>query len=160
MSTAARLRRVAALGRLAVGYSRHTMSRLVRRGGWGGLAAFDALYRRDRISRLTPEERAALAGHGRCIACGLCTFAATRSGYLTAERLPLQLTRSLPEVWATRDLALDSLDWAAAQAVCPTNVPLGQIRDLLITRLEADGVLPPAPQLAPAVLPVPPARRR
>src|SRR4029077_13595683 len=81
----------------------------------------------DRITPLTPAERDQLPGHGGCIGCGLCGFAAPRGGYLRAERLPSQLTRSLPDLWTSRGLPLDGVDWPAGAAVCPTGVPLDVI---------------------------------
>src|SRR5205807_4985241 len=113
-----RLRRAAALGRLGALYGRHLArrgaERMVHRprgAGGAGLARFGALYGPDRITAVTPAEREQLPGHGRCIACGLCGFAAPRAGYLRAERLASQLTRSLPDLWITRDLRLDAVDW-------------------------------------------------
>jgi hypothetical protein len=154
-----RLRHAAALGRLGALYGRH----LARRGtawmvhrpgrsGGAGLARFEALYGPDRITAVTPAEREQLPEHGRCVACGLCGFAAPRAGYLRAERLPSQLTRSLPDLWITRDLALDAVDWRSAAAVCPAGVPLEGMRGFVRDRLERDGVEPPAPR-RPAALP-------
>jgi hypothetical protein len=164
----AALRRAAALGRLAALYGRH----LARRGAGSlarrravtpagpGLAAFDALYRPDRITALSHADRDRLAGQGWCVACGLCDFAAARAGYLRADRLPSQLTRSLPDLWVTRDLALDGVDWAAAAAVCPTGVPLQAMPGFVRDRLARDGVEPPAPRRpAPPPAAVPPRRR-
>lgn len=153
------LRRAAALARLGALYGRH----LARRGAGivarrpvgpaaGGLARFEELYGPDRITAITPAERDHLAAHGRCVGCGLCGFAAPRAGYLRAERLPSQLTRTLPDLWITRDLALDAVDWGRAGAVCPLGVPLEEIRGFVRERLERDGVEPPAPR-RPAPLP-------
>jgi hypothetical protein len=153
-----RLRRAAALGRLGALYGRHLArrgaERMVHPGGAGGagLARFDALYGPDRITAVTPGEREQLPGHGRCVACGLCGFAAPRAGYLRAERLASQLTRSLPDLWITRDLPLDAVDWRSAAAVCPAGVPLEGMRGFVRDRLERDGVEPPAPR-RPAPLP-------
>jgi hypothetical protein len=163
----AALRRAAALGRLAAVYGRHLARRgaveLARRRATGpahpGLAGFDALYRADRITALTPDDRAGLAGHGWCVACGLCDFAAPRAGYLRPDRLPSQLTRSLPDLWTTRDLPLAAVDWAAAAAVCPSGVPLQAMPGFVRDRLARDGVEPPAPR-RPAPLPAAGAPRR
>ncbi len=170
MSESPGLRRAAALSRLAALYGRHLArrgaERLTRRGARSdaGLARFDELYGPARISALSPEEREQLAGHGRCVACGLCGFAAPRAGYLRAERLPSQLTRTLPDLWVTRDLDLDAVDWRAAEAVCPTGVPLAAMRGFVRERLALDGVEPPVPRPSvplpgtepPAAPPVPP----
>jgi ferredoxin len=154
------LRRAASLGRLAALFGRH----LARRGASGvarrwsppsadpGLRRFDALYRSDRITALSPADREQLAAQGRCVGCGLCGFAAPRAGYLRPERLPSQLTRSLPDMWATRDLPFDAVDWSAGASVCPTGVPLEAMRGFVRDRLGRDGVEPPAPR-RPAPLP-------
>jgi len=151
-------RRAVSMIRLAGAYARHVARRTAskRASKPDGLAAFDHLYGRDRITPLTQQDRAELPTHGLCVACGLCTFAAPRAGYLRADRLPSQLTRSLPDLWTSRDLPYDDVDWAAGAEVCPMGVPLPQMRDFVGRRLERDGVLPTAPQVPPRVLPVPP----
>jgi hypothetical protein len=150
-------RRAVSTVRLAGAYARHlarqATARRVHRED--GVFAFLRLYGRDRITPLTPQDRTELPSHGLCVACGLCTFAAGRAGYLRADRLPSQLTRTLPELWTSRDLPYDELDWAAGAAVCPMGVPLPAMRDFVGRRLERDGVAPPAAQVAPAVLPLP-----
>lgn len=143
-------RRAEALARLAGLYSRHLVRRAVHRGRSGdGLRRFDALYTADRITAVTEWERARLGGHGACIACGLCDFAAQRAGFLTAERLPLQLTRNLSDLWVARDLDLRAVDWTAADAVCPVGVPLSEVAELVAARLGRDGIEPPPPSLPP-----------
>jgi hypothetical protein len=170
MSERSGLRRAAALTRLAALYGRHLArrgaERLTRRSAAtdAALARFDELYGPARITALSPAERAELAAQGRCVACGLCGFAAPRAGYVRAERLPSQLTRSLPDLWVTRDLPLDGVDWHAAAAVCPTGVPLPAIRGFVRERLAQDGVEPPVPRASvplpgtepPAAPPAPP----
>jgi hypothetical protein len=150
-------RRAVSMVRLAGAYARHVARQAVarRQPHEDGVAAFLRLYGRDRITPLTTQDRAELPSHGLCVACGLCTFAAGRAGYLRADRLPSQLTRSLPELWTSRDLPYDEVDWAGGAAVCPMGVPLPAMRDFVGRRLERDGVAPPAPQVPPAVLPLP-----
>lgn len=150
-----RRRRARAIGHLGALYARHLVRRATRRRVAGeGLGAFEALYAAERITPVTVAERGRLAGHGDCVACGLCSFAAPRSGYLTAERLPLQLTRSLSGLWTARDLDLGGLDWGAAGAVCPLGVPHAEIADLVDARLARDGAEPP-PRRRPPLLPRP-----
>src|SRR5258708_23400614 len=150
-------RRAVSMVRLAGAYARHVARQAVprRQPHQDGVAVFLQLYGRDRITPLTPQDRAELPSHGLCVACGLCTFAAGRSGYLRADRLPSQLTRTLPELWTSRDLPYDEVDWAAGEAVCPMGVPLPAMRAFVGRRLELDGVAPPAPQVPPSVLPLP-----
>lgn len=148
-------RRAVSMARLAGAYARHLAVRTAarRRPRPDGLAEFAALYGRDRITPLTPQDRAELPAHGLCVACGLCTFAAGRDGYLRADRLASQLTRSLPDLWTSRDLPYDGVDWQAGAEVCPTGVPLVEMRGFVERRLELDGTAPPPPQVPPAVLP-------
>jgi hypothetical protein len=146
-------RRVTALRRLAVLYARHTVRRSLHRLPQGGLARFEELYTADRITAITAPEREQMAAHGRCIGCGLCGFAAARAGYLRAERLPSQLTRSLPDLWTSRELDLAGVDWEAAAAVCPVGVPLAEMSRFVTDRLRRDGTAAPAIQAAPKALP-------
>lgn len=151
-------RRAVSMVRLAGAYARHVARRAVasrRPPAEDGFTAFARLYARDRITPLTPQDRAELPSHGLCVACGLCTFAAKRAGYLRADRLPSQLTRNLPELWTSRDLPYDDVDWTAGAAVCPMGVPLPQLRGFVARRLEQDGVAPLAPQVPPRTLPLP-----
>jgi hypothetical protein len=143
--------------RLAGAYARHLAMRAAsrRRPQQDGLAEFARLYARDRITPLTAQDRDELPAHGLCVACGVCTFAAGRAGYLRADRLPSQLTRTLPELWTSRDLPFDGVDWEAGAEVCPMGVPLPAMRDFVARRLERDGVQPSALQIPPRELPLP-----
>ena len=139
-----------ALTRLALLYVRHAARRTVRRPAHGaGLGRFQALYTGERLTAITPAERAQLPEHGFCVACGLCNFATAAAGYLRSERLPLQLTRHLPDLWVLRDTELPAVDFAAGAAVCPMGVPLPSMRDFVASRLARDGVAPPPPRTAP-----------
>lgn len=139
--------RLGAMTRLAGLYARHTARRAVTRRREGeGLRAFDELYTPDRITALSAEERAGMHRHGDCIACGLCVVAVRGAVGLPCERLPLSLTRSIPDLWTARDLDLDAVDWEAAAAVCPTGVPLPAVADFVRSRLAHDGVEPPRPR--------------
>lgn len=137
-------RRAGALARLAGLYARHLAVRSLRRPAEGhGLARFAELYAAERITPVTPEERGRLPGQGLCVACGLCAFAAPGAGHLTAERLPLSLTRHLPDLWALRDLELGAVAWADAEAACPLGVRHTEIAATVAGRLRRDGVEPP-----------------
>jgi len=150
-------RRAVSTVRLAAAYGRHLVRHAATRRSAAeadGVAAFLKLYGRDRITPLTPQDRAELPAHGMCIACGLCDFAGGRGGYLRPDRLPTQLTRTLPELWTSRDLPYDAVDWSAGAEVCPMGVPLPQVRDFVDRRLERDGTAPTAPQVPPSTLPL------
>lgn len=150
-------RRAVSMARLGGAYARHLARQAAtrRQPRQDGVSAFLQLYGRDRITPLSEQDRTELPEHGLCVACGLCSFAAGRSGYLRADRLPSQLIRTLPELWTSRDLPYDEVDWQAGAEVCPMGVPLSEMRGFVSRRLEADGVAPPAPQVPPAVLPLP-----
>lgn len=148
-----RWQRANALRRLAVLYARHTVRRSLHRAPDDGLARFEELYTPERITAITASEREQMTEHGRCISCGLCSFAAARAGYLRADRLPSQLTRSLPDLWTSRELDLEAVDWTAAAAVCPVGVPLAEMSLFVADRLRRDGSAPPAPQIPPPALP-------
>jgi hypothetical protein len=142
--------RARALTRLAWLYGRHLTRRAVHRPAAGeGLRRFQSLYASERLTAVTAEERRQLPEHGLCVACGLCNFAAPAAGYLRSERLSLQLTRHLPDLWVTRDLELQAVDFAAGAAICPMGVPLPAMRDFVTARLARDGVQPP-PARVPA----------
>ena len=140
------------MARLAGAYARHVAVHTASRGKArpSGLAEFTRLYGRDRITPLSPQDRMELPAHGQCVACGLCGFAAGRAGYLRADRLASQLTRNLPELWTSRDLPYDAVDWVAGAGVCPMGVPLDTMRDFVARRLQQDGVEPP-PATQPGV---------
>ena len=136
--------RIRAVTRLAWLYARHIVRRTVRRPRRGaGLRRFLELYAPDRLTAITARERRQLPEHGDCVACGLCGFAAAGAGYLRSDRLPMQLTRHLPDLWVARELELNAVPWAAAAAVCPMGVPLPAISGLVIARLARDGTAPP-----------------
>lgn len=140
-------RRAYALTRLTGLYARHLARRAVIRPRPGaGRRAFEDLYTPDRLTAITPAERAALPAQGLCVGCGLCDLATPEAGYLRPERLPLSLTRHLPDLWTTRDLDLGGVDWLAAEAVCPMGVPHAAMAGFVRDRLARDGVEPPVPR--------------
>lgn len=142
--------RARALTRLALVYARHAAVHAVRRPPHGaGLRQFRDSYSAERLTAITPEERAQLPDHGLCVACGLCNFAVAATGYLRSERLPLQLTRHLPDLWVLRDEELATVDFGAGAAVCPMLVPLPAMRDFAAARLARDGAAPPPPRAVP-----------
>lgn len=90
-----------------------------------------------------PEDKAMLAAASRCISCGLCDQldgqlgAISRGLYDGVSLLPRQYARSSVELVHARG-ALEEIDpegYRAAEAVCPTRVPLvalaGWLRDRL-----------------------------
>lgn|GEM_PF-979811 len=95
-----------------------------------------------------PEDKAMLAAASRCISCGLCDQldgqlgAIARGDYDGVSLLPRQYARSSVELLHAR-AALDAIDpesYRAAEAVCPTGVPLVALAAWLRDRLHRSRV--------------------
>jgi len=114
-----------------------------------GLARFRANYAPDGLRALTADERRTQPRHSRCIDCGLCVAAFVPSGSGRAEdggsdpapaapqwrselpALPVRWSRAGHDAWAVDEAELAALlgsdALAAAEAVCPTCVPLEDV---------------------------------
>ena len=100
-----------------------------------GLADFNRSYAADRLSPVSPAERAILPTFSGCIACGLCDvgegvrIATSRGAYRGTMDLMLASSRSMPD----HDAALASFAatsdarLAELETRCPTQVPMRQI---------------------------------
>jgi hypothetical protein len=138
---------------------------LVRRlfgGGRAGIAAFRENYDADGLPPVTPEERAAMPGFQRCIACGLCDRGEAeriaRSGGAYRGVMPLMLSgsRSMPDFRAAAysfSFVPESV-LAEKERICPTGVPMVAIARFV--RAKADAVGGPLP-LPPTISSLPPA---
>lgn len=109
-------------------------------GGRRGLAAFRASYAKDRLPPVTKEERRRLPTLGGCIACGLCDFAGAAQGPASAFRgvmdLALASSRSMPDYDAAARSFAGASDavLAEAEAICPTRVPLRELRAFVVDK--------------------------
>jgi ferredoxin len=91
-----------------------------------GLRTFEENYAADRLSSVTAQERRELPTLSGCVACGLCDVG---PGAARLFDLAVAGSRSMPEYdAAARSLgALRQEDIEAAEAQCPTRVPLGRL---------------------------------
>ncbi len=110
-------------------------------GGRRGLAAFRASYAKDRLPPVTKAERRRLPTLGGCIACGLCDFAGAAEAARSAAfhgvmDLALASSRSMPDYDAAARSFADVSDatLAEAEAICPTRVPLRELRQLVVDK--------------------------
>jgi hypothetical protein len=110
-------------------------------GGPRGKARFLAHFAPEGLVPTTSADRAMIAAAGRCISCGLCDELdgqlGTLAGYDGASLLPRQYARSSVEIRHAR-AAIERIDpqgYAAAEAACPTRVPLVALAVWLKERL-------------------------
>ncbi len=119
--------RADALARLAWAYTKHQARRRLRRPH-SQLPELLETYAPDGLRVIQPDERDRHPRLVTCINCGLCALAAGRIG---KTRLPdlassyMRLYARLDEV--SSDLLGDDPDLAAAAAVCPVGLPLGEV---------------------------------
>jgi succinate dehydrogenase/fumarate reductase-like Fe-S protein len=107
----------------------------VFRCGPRGLALFRQNYEVERLSSLSPSERAELAGYGLCIACGRCNvgdaarISESRGAYPGTMALMLASSRSLPDFAAANEALrfVSDEDLRAKEGVCPANVPMRKV---------------------------------
>jgi succinate dehydrogenase/fumarate reductase-like Fe-S protein len=122
-----------------------TLAKKVFGSGPRGLALFRSNYDPDHLRPLSSAERATVAGHGRCIACGRCNvgdgerIAASNGAYPGTMAVMLASSRSIPDFGA----AAEALRWvsdddlAKKEQICPTRVPMRQIASFI--RAHASG---------------------
>jgi glycolate oxidase iron-sulfur subunit len=95
-----------------------------------GLARFLEVYRDARILPLTPADSEIMSMMEACLGCGnclgSCPVAAVVSGhsYPGPRSVAAGLSRSLPEFWASADLAGLCTTCMACEEVCPGDVPV------------------------------------
>lgn len=115
-----------------------------------GIAAFRASYAKDRLPPVTKEERRRLPTLGGCIACGLCDFAGAAqqatarpasSAFRGVMDLALASSRSMPDYDAAARSFAGASDavLAEAEALCPTRVPLRELRQFVIDKAREMG---------------------
>ncbi len=111
-------------------------------GARRGLAAFRESYAKDHLPPVTKDERKALRTFSGCIACGRCDvgeaarIVASRGTYGGVMDLVLASSRSMPDYDAAAKsfAAVDDAQLAAAEARCPTLVPMRELRSFVIAK--------------------------
>lgn len=106
--------------------------RRLRDAGPRGEAKFLLNYAGERLVPTSPADKAMLSAAARCIGCGLCDEVGGRlrgAGRIASDGpslVPLQYARSSVELpHARREVeAIEPGSYAAAEAACPTRVPL------------------------------------
>lgn len=138
--------------------------RLVPRRG-DGVSRFRRNYDADGLPPVTDEERAAMAGFGRCIACGICDRGEgermERSGgaYRGVMALVLSASRSMPDSRAAAYgfgfVPVEVL--REKERICPGMVPIARIAEFVLAKADAVGGPLPLPSriesLPPARMP-------
>ena len=125
--------RYGALARLAAAYAAHRARQPLRRREPGALPGLLRTYEPDHLFPLTAEERALLPAMSRCINCGLCALAGGRLGTVPLPVLASTYLRDYPELpGAVTDLEGALPDFAAAEAACPTGVPLRSVARMVV----------------------------
>ena len=118
------------------------LRRLFGRVGQGE-ARFLENYGPEGLVPTPPADKAMLVAASRCISCGLCDQldgqlgAISRGDYDGVSLLPRQYARSSVELVYARG-ALEAIDpegYRAAEAICPTGVPLVALAEWLRDRL-------------------------
>lgn len=143
--------RIKALWLLAWALVRALVRRLLWPNANAGLAAFRENYDGDGLPPVTPEEREAMLGFSRCIACGLCDRGEAeriaRSGGAYRGIMPLMLaaSRSMPDyraaAYSFSFVPAEVLE--AKEAVCPTRVPMLAVARFVRAKAnEVGGALP------------------
>ncbi|UCD85756.1 MAG: hypothetical protein JSU92_06060 [Deltaproteobacteria bacterium] len=97
-----------------------------------GLLQFQENYREDNVFSLSAEERALLIEFQRCIGCGICSINPPgMEGGFSPQEFATTLSRSLPELWAIRDIISPLGDCSSWKLNCPYAVPLEKIVEFI-----------------------------
>jgi hypothetical protein len=120
-----------------------------------GLAMFRANYADDGLAPLTAEQREAMSGFGKCVACGLCDrgeaerIAQSNGAYSGVMLLMLSASRSMPDfAAAARGFACvpdDAL--AEKERLCPARVPMRRIAAFVREKSSEARVSQPPPSI-------------
>ncbi len=97
-----------------------------------GLKQFQKNYQEDNVFSLSAEERALLPVCQSCIGCGICSINSPgmEAGF-SPQEVATTLSRSLPELWATRDIISPLGDCSSWKRNCPHAVPLNEIVEFI-----------------------------
>ncbi len=95
-----------------------------------GVRRFLEVYRDERLQPYSPADSAVMAALERCLGCGNCLAVCPVVGALAAHDYPgprtvaTSLSRSLPEFWASADVAGLCTTCLACEEACPGDVPV------------------------------------
>jgi hypothetical protein len=100
-----------------------------------GIAMFRANYANDGLAPVTPQQREAMSGFGKCVACGLCDrgeaerIAASGGAYSGVMLLMVSASRSMPDfAAAARGFAcVPDEVLGDKERICPARVPMRRI---------------------------------
>lgn len=129
-------------------------------GKKGGIAAFREHYAADGLAPLSAEQREAMRGFGRCIACGLCDrgererIASSGGAYRGVMQLVLAASRSMPDFGAAALGFAHVTDEVLAEKerICPTRVPMRRIAQFVSEKASEARVSEPVEATAPPVV--------
>jgi hypothetical protein len=150
--------RLKALVLLAFALVRTLLRRVFGRGR-AGIGAFRENYDADGLPAVTPEERLAMVGFQRCIACGLCDrgeaerIASSGGAYRGVMGLMLSGSRSMPDFRAAAysfSFVPDAV-LAEKELICPTRVPMVAIARFVRAKAEAVGGALPLPRTVASI---------
>ena len=128
--------RTDSLAKLALAYGMHLTRRRVSRPR-AQVERLLEMYRSDGLRPLTSAERDRHPQLVGCINCGLCAFAAGRTGRTRPPDIASSYLRLYARLGdASSDLAGGEPDWEAAAAACPVGVPLPEVA-AMVRRLAA-----------------------
>jgi succinate dehydrogenase/fumarate reductase-like Fe-S protein len=131
--------RVRAYALLAWHLLMHMLQKLTLLYTPGGIEQYRQNFLPEGLVALTPEERQHLAACHRCTGCGLCEAAASEFSLITRRRhggpryAAQSLIRDLSESERARASieALSEADLDELDAICPADVPLSRIVEIL-----------------------------
>ena len=117
----------------------------LRRGKFD-LKSFRENYKDDYIIELSSLERSRFAEFSKCINCGLCSSqcpvlrSLKKDNFLGPGSIAISLSRSLPELWATKDVIYNCLNCVACNVVCPQGVPIDEIVSFVRGKIFQEGI--------------------
>ena len=108
-----------------------------------GLAGFRQRYDADHIVEYTPDESALLQQFDQCINCGLCVnecvvlrnMVTGKLEFAGPRHIGISLSRSLNEAWSTADTIYYCTLCGACEAVCPGNVPIPAMVEMVRSKI-------------------------
>jgi len=108
-----------------------------------GLTGFFERYESEHIVEYSPEENALLHQFDQCINCGLClnecvvlrNLVSVDTEFAGPRHIGISLSRSLNEAWTTSDTIYHCTLCGACEAVCPGNVPIPAMVEMVRSKI-------------------------